>query len=90
MSEFLQQLKREDVFVKEVRTGGIAFHSYFMESIAPTLLRQLRKVGCCPEGLPGWAGWRAARALAQTDGPVRAGDPGSEAPLQALAQHLHP
>uniref|UniRef100_A0A8D1BP89 Fatty acid synthase n=1 Tax=Sus scrofa TaxID=9823 RepID=A0A8D1BP89_PIG len=44
MSEFLQQLKREDVFVKEVRTGGIAFHSYFMESIAPTLLRQLRKV----------------------------------------------
>jgi fatty acid synthase len=28
-----------------VRTGGIAFHSYFMDAIAPTLLQALKKVG---------------------------------------------
>lgn len=50
MSEFVQQLKQEGVFAKEVRTGGIAFHSYFMDSIAPALLQALKKVGCCPMG----------------------------------------
>ncbi|XP_059765124.1 fatty acid synthase [Balaenoptera ricei] len=44
MSEFVQQLKQEGVFAKEVRTGGIAFHSYFMDSIAPALLQALKKV----------------------------------------------
>ncbi|XP_023584963.1 fatty acid synthase [Trichechus manatus latirostris] len=44
MSEFVEQLKQEGVFAKEVRTGGMAFHSYFMESIAPTLLQALKKV----------------------------------------------
>ncbi|XP_064351418.1 fatty acid synthase [Camelus dromedarius] len=44
MSEFVQQLKQEGVFAKEVRTGGLAFHSYFMDSIAPTLLQALKKV----------------------------------------------
>ncbi|XP_057571036.1 fatty acid synthase isoform X2 [Hippopotamus amphibius kiboko] len=44
MSEFVQQLKQEGVFAKEVRTGGVAFHSYFMDSIAPALLKALRKV----------------------------------------------
>ena len=48
MLEFVQQLKREGVFAKEVRTGGMAFHSYFMDAIAPTLLRQLKKVGGRP------------------------------------------
>nr|XP_023412547.1 LOW QUALITY PROTEIN: fatty acid synthase [Loxodonta africana] len=42
--EFVEQLKQEGVFAKEVRTGGLAFHSYFMESIAPTLLQALKKV----------------------------------------------
>ncbi|KAG8507553.1 Fatty acid synthase [Galemys pyrenaicus] len=42
--EFVEQLKQEGVFAKEVRTGGKAFHSYFMESIAPTLLQALKKV----------------------------------------------
>ncbi|KAB0396042.1 hypothetical protein E2I00_012922, partial [Balaenoptera physalus] len=37
-------LKQEGVFAKEVRTGGIAFHSYFMDSIAPALLQALKKV----------------------------------------------
>lgn len=44
MSEFVEQLKQEGVFAKEVRTGGMAFHSYFMEAIAPTLLQALKKV----------------------------------------------
>ncbi|XP_006886190.1 PREDICTED: fatty acid synthase [Elephantulus edwardii] len=44
VAEFVEQLKQEGVFAKEVRTGGMAFHSYFMESIAPTLLEALRKV----------------------------------------------
>lgn len=48
MLEFVQQLKQEGVFAKEVRTGGMAFHSYFMDAIAPTLLQQLKKVGGCP------------------------------------------
>lgn len=44
VSEFVEQLKQEGVFAKEVRTNGVAFHSYFMESIAPTLLQALKKV----------------------------------------------
>nr|XP_045015104.1 fatty acid synthase-like isoform X2 [Jaculus jaculus]XP_045015105.1 fatty acid synthase-like isoform X2 [Jaculus jaculus] len=44
VSEFVEQLKQEGVFAKEVRTGGLAFHSYFMEGIAPTLLKALKKV----------------------------------------------
>lgn len=48
MNEFVEQLKQEGVFAKEVRTGGLAFHSYFMEGIAPTLLKALKKVGAWP------------------------------------------
>uniref|UniRef100_A0A250Y8F2 Fatty acid synthase n=1 Tax=Castor canadensis TaxID=51338 RepID=A0A250Y8F2_CASCN len=44
MTEFVEQLKQEGVFAREVRTGGIAFHSYFMDAIAPTLLQALKKV----------------------------------------------
>ncbi|XP_028740769.1 fatty acid synthase [Peromyscus leucopus] len=44
VSEFVEQLKQEGVFAKEVRTGGLAFHSYFMEGIAPMLLQALKKV----------------------------------------------
>uniref|UniRef100_G1RUY3 Fatty acid synthase n=1 Tax=Nomascus leucogenys TaxID=61853 RepID=G1RUY3_NOMLE len=42
--EFVEQLRKEGVFAKEVRTGGMAFHSYFMEAIAPPLLQALKKV----------------------------------------------
>ncbi|XP_023507490.1 fatty acid synthase isoform X2 [Equus przewalskii] len=44
VSEFVEQLKQEGVFAKEVRTGGLAFHSYFMDSISHTLLQALKKV----------------------------------------------
>ncbi|KAM6175935.1 fatty acid synthase [Erethizon dorsatum] len=49
VSEFVEQLKQEGVFAKEVQTGGIAFHSYFMEAIAPTLLQALKKVIRAPQ-----------------------------------------
>ena len=48
----MAELKQEGVFAKEVRTGGMAFHSYFMDSIAPTLLQALKKVGWPPLGSP--------------------------------------
>lgn len=51
MLEFVKQLKQEGVFAKEVQTGGMAFHSYFMDAIAPTLLQQLKKVGGCPRAM---------------------------------------
>lgn len=51
MNDFVEQLKQEGVFAKEVRTGGLAFHSYFMEGIAPTLLQALKKVRTWPFGL---------------------------------------
>ncbi|XP_077022384.1 fatty acid synthase [Tamandua tetradactyla] len=44
MSEFVEQLTKEGVFAKEVRTGGFAFHSYFMDAIAPSLLCALKEV----------------------------------------------
>lgn len=52
MYQFLEQLKREGVFAKEVRTCGLAFHSYFMEATAPSLLQALKKVGWPRLGLP--------------------------------------
>ncbi|XP_044275877.1 fatty acid synthase [Varanus komodoensis] len=44
VSKFVSTLKAEGVFAKEVLSGGVAFHSYFMESIAPVLLSALQKV----------------------------------------------
>ncbi|XP_076855678.1 fatty acid synthase [Brachyhypopomus gauderio] len=44
VSKFVAQLKESGVFAKEVRSAGVAFHSYYMASIAPTLLEALQKV----------------------------------------------
>lgn len=44
MSAFVSQLKEQGVFAKEVRSAGVAFHSYYMASIAPALLAALKKV----------------------------------------------
>uniref|UniRef100_A0AAQ5YJU9 Fatty acid synthase n=1 Tax=Amphiprion ocellaris TaxID=80972 RepID=A0AAQ5YJU9_AMPOC len=41
---FVSELKEQGVFAKEVRSAGVAFHSYYMASIAPTLLTALKKV----------------------------------------------
>lgn len=44
VSKFVSELKEQGVFAKEVRSAGVAFHSYYMASIAPTLLAALKKV----------------------------------------------
>ncbi|KAM7371282.1 hypothetical protein PAMP_010767 [Pampus punctatissimus] len=44
ISKFVSELKEQGVFAKEVRSAGVAFHSYYMASIAPTLLDALKKV----------------------------------------------
>ncbi|CAN9508637.1 unnamed protein product [Ophioblennius macclurei] len=41
---FVKDLKEQGVFAKEVRSAGVAFHSYYMASIAPALLAALKKV----------------------------------------------
>ncbi|KAK7919517.1 hypothetical protein WMY93_010801 [Mugilogobius chulae] len=42
--QFVKELKDKGVFAKEVRSAGVAFHSYFMASIAPALMTALKKV----------------------------------------------
>lgn len=42
--KFVAELKEEGIFAKEVRSAGVAFHSYYMASIAPTLLAALKGV----------------------------------------------
>lgn len=44
VSKFVAQLKESGVFAKEVRSAGVAFHSYYMASLAPALLSALQKV----------------------------------------------
>ncbi|XP_069024612.1 fatty acid synthase isoform X1 [Embiotoca jacksoni] len=44
IAAFVLKLKEDGVFAKEVRSAGVAFHSYYMASIAPTLLAALKKV----------------------------------------------
>ncbi|XP_019721138.1 fatty acid synthase [Hippocampus comes] len=44
VSKFVAELKEQGVFAKEVRSAGVAFHSYYMASIAPALLAALKKV----------------------------------------------
>lgn len=44
IQNFVHELKEKGVFAKEVRSAGVAFHSYFMASIAPALLAALKKV----------------------------------------------
>ncbi|XP_077481477.1 fatty acid synthase [Stigmatopora argus] len=44
VSKFVAELKELGVFAKEVRSAGVAFHSYYMSSIAPSLLAALKKV----------------------------------------------
>lgn len=48
--KFVSELKEQGVFAKEVRSAGVAFHSYYMASIAPSLLAALKKV-CNPSVL---------------------------------------
>ncbi|KAM5135188.1 fatty acid synthase-like isoform 1-T1 [Mantella aurantiaca] len=49
VQDFVANLKKDGVFAKEVQTGGVAFHSYYMASIAPSLLSALKKVITVPK-----------------------------------------
>lgn len=44
VSQFVAHLKETGVFAKEVRSAGVAFHSYYMAAIAPALLSALKRV----------------------------------------------
>lgn len=44
VSKFVAELKNEGIFAREVQSGGVAFHSYFMAQIAPALKEKLQKV----------------------------------------------
>ncbi|XP_056626779.1 fatty acid synthase [Triplophysa dalaica] len=71
VSKFVAQLKNTGVFAKEVRSAGVAFHSYYMASIAPALLSALQKVIKSPKPRsPRWistsipqADWESPLAL---------------------------
>ena len=41
---FVQTLKDEEIFAKEVNSSGVAFHSSAMEACAPALKAALQKV----------------------------------------------
>ena len=41
---FVQTLKDEGIFAKELNSSGVAFHSYIMEACAPSLNAALKKV----------------------------------------------
>ncbi|XP_063817309.1 fatty acid synthase [Pseudophryne corroboree] len=47
--DFVAKLKQDGVFAKEVQSAGVAFHSYYMASIAPSLLSALKKVITIPK-----------------------------------------
>ena len=42
--KFLEELRSENIFAREVKSCDVSFHSYFMEAIAPTLLEKLKQV----------------------------------------------
>lgn len=71
VSKFVAQLKETGVFAKEVRSAGVAFHSYYMAAIAPGLLSALQKVIKSPKPRsPRWistsipqADWESPLAL---------------------------
>ena len=44
VAKLVAELKAEDIFAKEVKSSGVAFHSPFMASIAPALKVALQKV----------------------------------------------
>ena len=45
VQDFVKSLKEKGVFAREVNSSGVAFHSYFMNKVAPLLKEKLQKVG---------------------------------------------
>lgn len=53
--KFLEELRAENTFAREVKSCGVAFHSSFMNPIAPTLLSKLKQILPKPiERSPKW------------------------------------
>ncbi|KAL1486425.1 hypothetical protein MTO96_046968, partial [Rhipicephalus appendiculatus] len=44
VAKWVEELKAEDVFVREVNSAGVAFHSKYMESITPAFLQAMKKI----------------------------------------------
>ncbi|XP_062605841.1 fatty acid synthase-like [Saccostrea cucullata] len=44
VQEFVKTLKERGVFAREVNSSGVAFHSYFMEKVAPLITENLKEV----------------------------------------------
>ncbi|XP_069122700.1 fatty acid synthase-like [Argopecten irradians] len=42
--QFVEELKAKQIFAKEVKTSGVAFHSYYMADIASTLKSALSRI----------------------------------------------
>lgn len=40
----MKELEVEGTFVRKVNTSGVPFHSYYMNDVAPALLKELQKV----------------------------------------------
>lgn len=45
VQDFVTSLKERGVFAREVNSSGVAFHSYFMDQVAPLIKDKLSKVG---------------------------------------------
>ncbi|CAJ0958992.1 unnamed protein product [Ranitomeya imitator] len=66
--DFVAKLKKDGVFAKEVQSAGVAFHSYYMASIAPSLLNALKKVITVPKRRsPRWISTSIPEAQWQSD-----------------------
>ncbi|XP_049271384.1 fatty acid synthase [Rhipicephalus sanguineus] len=44
VAKWVEELKAEGVFVREVNSAGVAFHSKFMETITPAFLQAMQKI----------------------------------------------
>jgi len=44
VQQFIEQLVEEGIFAREIESNNVAFHSYFMTSVAPSMKKSLEKV----------------------------------------------
>ena len=54
VNNFVQELKKEEIFAKEVNTSGVAFHSKYMALVAPALKDSLVKFIVPKKRSPRW------------------------------------
>ncbi|XP_049520499.1 LOW QUALITY PROTEIN: fatty acid synthase-like [Dermacentor silvarum] len=49
VAKFVEELKAEGVFAREVDSSGVAFHTKYMESVAPAFLEAMQKIVTKPK-----------------------------------------